>query len=110
MGKCYPIFSDFGIINSWRAQPYVRVVAGTTTTYYPTLQAAYDDAPDGSIMQVRDLTLTENLDINSVTPKNVSLQGGFNSDYSVGNGVTILKGSITTSTGQTIIQDFNLQQ
>jgi hypothetical protein len=83
-------------------------IAGTTPVYYLTLQAAYDAAPDGATVQARDLNLIENLNANrSIT---INLEGGYNSDYTSGAGVTFLKGMITTGAGRVTIKSFNLQK
>lgn len=83
-------------------------IAGTTPVYYPTLQAAYDAAADGAVIQSRNLQFTENLSVNRNV--SVTLQGGYVCDYSATSGVTNLKGMITTSAGTLTIKDFVLQQ
>jgi PKD repeat protein len=89
-------------------QPYIRIVGSPTG--YRNIQEAYDAAPDGAIIQVRDLNLVENLNANSAIPKTIALQGGYNADYSIGTGVTNMKGSITSSKGSMTIKNFVLQQ
>jgi len=88
-------------------EAYPARIAGTKPVYYLTLQAAYDAAPDGAIIQTRDFNLVGNLNANrNIT---ISLQGGYNSDFTIGTGVTTLKGMITISAGSVTIQNFNLQ-
>lgn len=74
----------------------VRV--GSPPTYYSTLQAAYDAASNGSVIQSRAITFTENLLINrNIT---VTLQGGYDCGYTSNSGnVTYLKGKLQTVSG-----------
>jgi PKD repeat protein len=88
-------------------QPYVRVLG--SSAIYRSIQEAYDAAPNGSTIQVRDLTLAENLNVNSVIAKTIYLEGGCNFDYSIRTGSTRLKGLISTITGTTFMKNFELQ-
>jgi len=72
-------------------------IAGSNPTCYSTLQAAYDTASDSSVIQSKNITFFENLNVNRGI--SVTLQGGFNSDYSAVTGFTEVKGTITTSAG-----------
>ncbi len=94
-------------------QPYARVANGPTITYYPTLQAAYDNAPDGSIIQVRDLVVPDTLNAYTPAPqppKSIILEGGYNSDYSSAAGTTTLNGSIDVSTDALTVNNITLQK
>lgn len=91
-------------------QPYIRVVDGDTYLFYPTLQAAYDAAPDNSTIQVRDLNFVGSLNANSTPPKTITLEGGYDETYSTAAGVTTLQGSIITSTGTLTIGNFILEK
>lgn len=83
-------------------------IAGTTPTYYSTLQAAYNAAPNGAVIQMLGLTFPQSLSVNRDI--SVSLEGGKSCDYSSTVGATTLQGSITTSLGTLTIKDFVLQQ
>jgi YD repeat-containing protein len=65
---------------------------------YPSIQAAYNAATDGSTIKCRDLRFTENLTINrNIT---VTLEGGYNCAFTNNaGGQTPIKGSITTTAG-----------
>jgi YD repeat-containing protein len=77
-------------------ESYIRI-AGATPVYYATLQAAYDAAASGNTIQMRAVSRTESLNVNrDIT---VSIEGGYNSDYSSITGMTTLLGSIRTYTG-----------
>lgn len=89
-------------------QPYVKI-AGSPTVYH-NIQEAYNAAPDGATIQVRDLTLIEDFNANATTPKTITLEGGYDTTFTTAAGVTTLKGSITTTTGKTTIKNFILQK
>lgn len=65
---------------------------------YPSIQAAYNAATDGSTIKCRNLRFTENLTINrNIT---VTLEGGYNCAFTTNSGAqTPIKGSITTTSG-----------
>jgi hypothetical protein len=73
-------------------------IAGATPVYFTTLQAAYNAAGTGDIIQAQALTFTENLSVNrNVT---VALQGGYDGAFTTNSGnVTNLKGMIQTFSG-----------
>jgi hypothetical protein len=58
----------------------VRVV-GTSTDYYATIQAAYDDAGDGEIIQVRSGVYGESIYIDDLSNKEVLLEGGYDCSF-----------------------------
>ncbi|MBI4654125.1 MAG: hypothetical protein HY752_03930 [Nitrospirae bacterium] len=86
----------------------VRVV-GTSTNYYSTLQAAYDAALDGETIQAQALTaFTENLVFGGT--KSVTVEGGYNCDYTSNTGKTELKGTMRISGGTVKIKNFILKK
>jgi hypothetical protein len=85
----------------------VRVV-GASTTYYSTLQSAYDSALDGNTIQSQAVELTENLSVN--LSKTVTLDGGYDCDFTTVVGKTSLKGAITISNGKVEIKNFILKK
>jgi hypothetical protein len=72
-------------------------IAGATPAYYTTLQAAYDAAATGDTIQMQAVSRTESLNVNRDI--SVSVEGGYNSDYSGITGTTSLVGSIRTYAG-----------
>jgi len=100
------IIANHKIETAFKAYP--ARIAGTTPAYYVTLQAAYDAAPNGATIQTRDFTLAENL--NAHRSVSINIQGGYNSDFTIGTGLTTLQGMITTSAGSVTIQNFFLQK
>ena len=76
-------------------------IAGFTPYYYSSIQTAYDDANDGDVIQIRAVTLNENLYIDF--NKSITIEGGYDKDYTMVNGITIINGSILISSGKIII-------
>ncbi len=74
---------------------------------YRTLQEAYYAAGDGDIIQSQAVTLIENPDF--YLTKSVTIQGGYNCDYSTQTGKTILNGNMTISNGMVTIENFIIQ-
>ncbi len=74
---------------------------------YRTLQEAYNAAFEGDIIQSQAVTLIENPDF--YLTKSVTIQGGYDCDYSTQTGKTIINGNMTVSNGTVIIGDFILQ-
>jgi len=86
-------------------------IARATPVYYSSLQAAYNAAVSGDIIQSRAVTLTENLSVNRNI--SVTLQGGYDCSYTTNSGnVTNLKGKLQTFAGggTLTISNFNLVQ
>ena len=74
---------------------------------YLSLQDAYDHASNGAIIQSLNISLIE--DLNANRPITVTFEGGYACDFSTKDGVTTLRGTITTTLGITTIKDFILQ-
>jgi len=83
-------------------------IAGSSPTYYSTLQAAYNEAQTGAVIQAREQSFVQSLTADR--PVNVSIQGGFTCDFASGTGMTTLKGMITTSSGTVTIKNIILQK
>jgi hypothetical protein len=73
-------------------------LARATPVYYTSLQAAYNAAVSGDIIQSQAITFTENLSINrNIT---VTMQGGYDCAYTSNSGnISSLKGLLQTYTG-----------
>jgi hypothetical protein len=85
--------------------PNVRILGSAAV--YSTVQQAYDAAADGATIQAKAVTLTESLTTNA--SKRITLEGGYNADYSSVTGVTAMRGMITTTAGTLTISNFALQ-
>jgi hypothetical protein len=80
---------------------YVRIDSGGTT-YYPSIQAAYNAAADGNTIKLWAVTYGEDLLCNR--PVEITFSGGYNYGYSAINGEIVLNGSLTIGDG-TVIAD-----
>ena len=103
--RAYNTAGDSGYSNEANAttqtqtctNPYVRIVR-TQPLYYSTLQAAYNAAVNGDIIQSQAVQFTENLTVNRNIV--VTLEGGYNCEYTTNSGSTTrIKGMITTTAG-----------
>jgi hypothetical protein len=92
--------------NDLNIYPKVRDT-GAGTTYYSTLQSAYNASTTGDTIQSEAGTLTENLSLN--LNKTITLQGGYNNDYATVTGKTTINGNVIISGGTVTIGDFILQ-
>lgn len=87
-------------------------IASTPPVCYSTIQVAYNDAPDGAVIQTKNETYHEtDITITIDRPVNITIEGGYNSDYTSIVGTTNLSGMIeTTSTGGILtLKNFILQ-
>ena len=69
-------------------------LTGSITAYFSTLQAAYNTAANGDIIQMKVTTINQALNFNRDI--NVTFTGGYNSDYSSITGLTTLQGGTWT--------------
>jgi subtilisin family serine protease len=76
-------------------------LAGPPALYFPSLQAAYNAATDGSTIQAKGIVLEENPVL--ARPITVSLEGGYDGNYDSPTGFTFLKGSLTVESGKLIV-------
>ncbi|MCL5884660.1 MAG: PKD domain-containing protein [Deltaproteobacteria bacterium] len=83
-------------------------ISGPDPVYYPTIQAAYDDAADGGVIQCKGESLAESINMNRNI--SVTLDGGYNWDFSGFAGSTTLYGSITVGDGTATIKNFILEK
>jgi hypothetical protein len=76
------------------------------TSYYPSMQEAYNAALEGAILQGRIQTFTENLDFNKSV--NVAFNGGYDATWAV-TGYTTINGSVTMTGGSVTISNVIIQ-
>jgi uncharacterized repeat protein (TIGR02543 family) len=70
---------------------------GDSSSYYPTLQAAYDMAPAGGSVKIWGTSFTENLAADQ--NKAVTFAGGYNGGYTSNASLTVLKGVLKIKRG-----------
>jgi len=75
---------------------------------YATIQSAYNAAINGDIIQIRATNVAESLNINRDI--NVTLEGGYNCDFTTRTGNTSIKGTIQTfpSGGKLVVKNITL--
>jgi hypothetical protein len=83
---------------------YQPITIAGTTVYYPTLQSAYDAAINGDTIQTQSVAFSDNLNANRNIA--VTLQGGYNCNYSAVTGNTVFNGTMTISDGVVTIGDY----
>ncbi len=80
------------------------------SAYYSTLQNAYDSAWDGDVIQAQYIQLIGNLYADDIINKTVTIDGGYDCDFTAVSGQTKLKGQITISNGKVTTGNFRLKQ
>jgi hypothetical protein len=78
--------------------PNARIVG--SPLYYGLLQSAYNVASDGAVVQAKGVTFAENLTLNK--SKAAIIKGGYDPNFSVQNGRTMLQGSLRISQGRLV--------
>lgn len=86
---------------------YPVKITNVATSYYTSLQAAYNAALDGDTVQCKAMELTENLIFGQ--NKTVNLLGGFNSDFTSSAEITTIHGTMAVEAGKVAAQSFILQ-
>ena len=104
-----------GSVNSIIMSDYINIgcvivipvrIFGPTPVNYSSVQAAYDAAMDGDVIQVMATRLNENVNFNF--NKSVTLEGGYNCDYTTVIGQTIINGLLTITDGLTSIESVDV--
>jgi hypothetical protein len=81
--------------------PHKTLIYGTTT-YSPSLLAAYTAASSGDIIQAWGTDFSENLILG--TNFAIAIKGGYNEGYTSNYGYTTLKGSLTVKSGALTVE------
>ncbi len=82
-------------------------IGGAATTYYPTIQAAYNAAAHGDVIKLWATTYTESLICNR--PLEVTFQGGYDSSFKNITGEMVLKGSLSILDGVVIADGLRIR-
>ncbi len=77
------------------------------TAYFSALQAAYDNAGGGEIVQGQNVALYEDIFIDSA--KSVTFEGGYSCDYASIPGTTVIYGDMIISDGLLIVGNGKLE-
>jgi hypothetical protein len=97
--NCPPIYmnSDKSVGAVFNFDTAHKTRIGDTSTYYETLQTAYNGAPNPGTVKAWGMDYNENLLLN--LPKNLTLKGGYNQAYTANNSYTRLVGKVTIRAG-----------
>ncbi|GAM09453.1 putative Ig domain protein [Geobacter sp. OR-1] len=74
---------------------------------YQSIQEAFINVPDASIIQTLATTVIENVAFNR--PVSVTLKGGYNPTYSSNAGVTVIQGTVTIQRGTMAIENIAIR-
>jgi hypothetical protein len=80
--------------------PVRRIQGGVTMGYYPTIQAAFNAAASGDVIQTRAETFIESPVFNLI--KDVTLRGGYDSLYLSQTGYSTIAGTATIGASKII--------
>jgi hypothetical protein len=83
-------------------------ISRTPTIFYTSLQAAYDAAITGDVIQTQSQLLTGNLNANRDI--SVTIDGGYSCNYASNPDVTYLLGSATLNSGMVTMKNIQLQK
>jgi hypothetical protein len=103
--SCYGL--NGGITASCSAQLTGLVTIAGTTTYYNSMQDAYNAAAGGETIESQAVTLTENPVFGNAV--SVVIQGGYDSTYGSIIGYTTISGTVTIQNGTVTVNDLVIQ-
>ena len=85
--------------------PNARILGNTKL--YGLLQSAYDVASGGAVIQARGITFTEELTTDRAV--DLTMEGGYDSGFSLRNGDTILQGMLTVARGSVVLDRLTIK-
>lgn len=102
IGRQYPYDKTYND-NAWAVRTFPVMIA-YKPGFYPTNQTAYDTTVEGDIIMSQGIAFYEDLFIDEISNKSVSLAGGYNDDFSSITGKTTIYGDMIVSNGTLIIE------
>jgi hypothetical protein len=88
---------------------YYMRISRAQPAYFTTLQAAYEAAANGEVIQVQAATLVENIILDRDI--SVTVEGGYDGNFASNNGgVTFIEGTLQTSAGTADIKNIRVVQ
>lgn len=81
--------------------PFLYIKIGSSS--YPTVAAAYAVIADDGLLQLRDLTFSEALDLNR--PLAFTLKGGYDLNFTANSGYSTIDGALTISAGTVTVEN-----
>ncbi len=90
------------------AQNAVVAFPDGTSTGYSSLQSAYNAASTGSILKLRAATFSETVNFNQA--KSISINGGYNGDYTANMaGQSVVYGTLTIASGTVVVDSLSIR-
>jgi len=87
----------------------VRLISGISTTEYTSLQNALTDSVGGDVIDAQALDFSGNLSIDIAEGEEVTLQGGYDCQYSGNPSVTTINGSLTIVSGTVVAENIEIR-
>lgn len=84
-----------------------QVAVGSPPTYHATVQAAYSAATNGDVIKLWAQEYSENLVCDQ--PVAITIRGGYDASYTNITGETVIKGTLTITDGQVIVDGLSIQ-
>jgi len=89
----------------------VRLIrGGTPVNYYSSLQTAYNDAMSGDVIQSQAALFIESFNAGDINSKTVTIEGGYDCNFTAVTGKTALKGQMTISKGTNRATNFVIKK
>jgi len=86
-----------------------RVHAGATVGLYSSIRTAYENCTDWDSIKLKNTTIIESSDFNLSPGITFSLSGGYDGTFGLRTGVTVIRGSLTVTTGELTVSDIVLE-
>jgi M6 family metalloprotease-like protein len=93
-----------GLTANFQSCPLPVRIVDAPPVYYSTLQSAYDNALDGDTIQSHGVTFVSDLNVNRSI--SVTIEGGYDCNYSAVTGTTTLNGDMPISDGSVDAENF----
>jgi PKD repeat protein len=87
----------------------VRLISGISTTEYTSLQNALTDSVGGDVIDSQALDFSGNLSIGIAEGEEVTLQGGYDCQYSGNSSITTINGSFTIVSGTVVAENIEIR-
>ncbi len=89
----------------------VRIMrGGSPVNYYSSVQTAYNNAIGGDIIQSQAALFTESFYAGDIISNSITIEGGYNCNYTAVIGETALKGQTTISKGTNRVKNFVIKK
>jgi hypothetical protein len=94
-----------GVTATFDTLPNARILGAPQI--YGLIQSAYDAAATGAVIQARGITFVEDLTMGRSV--DLTMEGGYDSGFSLRNGDTILQGTLTVAQGCIVLDRLTIR-